>query len=36
MSNKEQTVILIDGDVLAYEAGFTSQYPVEWEEDLPC
>lgn len=34
MNNKEQTVILIDGDVLAYEAGFTSQYPVEWEEDL--
>ena len=33
MSN-ERTVILIDGDVLNYEAGFSSQYPVEWDEDL--
>ena len=31
---KNKTVILIDGDVLAYEAAFIAQKNIQWEEDL--
>jgi len=31
---KKRTVILIDGDVLAYQGAFVGQKNVQWEEDL--
>lgn len=31
---KNKTIILIDGDILAYEGAFVGQKNIQWEEDL--